>query len=350
MTQDKSWGDLFDESGEAIGPLPDSEYDFIIRKVTAKKSSNSKPMYMARCEVETGQYAKRTVFHNFVVSAENPDAMRIFFQQMGALGMTKEFWKQNPSDERVAQALEGRRFRATTIIRQWQGEDRNNLQRIKPAAQGGTGAPPPPPPGSVLRLRRPPAPLAASAAHRRPRRPPRSRHARKLPVSLPSRSRPHRTRPAPRCLPTLLLMQTPPSPPTLARIRAPTRPPRRVRRSRHRPPHQRPRLPRRPLPRLRTRRRPQSSRPRSLPTRLRSHRLRRRPTGMLPPRSLIRPYRQPPRLPSTTPPQGPLRCPRPRLLTTRLLTGLIASSSHRASLSPEDARWGSSIGAPCMSS
>ena len=93
-------------------------------------------MYLARCEVESGQYAKRTVFHNFVVSSESPDAMRIFFQQMGALGMTKDFWRQNPSDDRICQALENRRFRATTTIRQWQGEDRNNIGRIKPAAQG----------------------------------------------------------------------------------------------------------------------------------------------------------------------------------------------------------------------
>jgi hypothetical protein len=57
MTQDKSWGDLYDESGESAGPLPDAEYDFVIRKVTSKKTGNGKPMYMARCEVENGQYA-----------------------------------------------------------------------------------------------------------------------------------------------------------------------------------------------------------------------------------------------------------------------------------------------------
>ena len=165
MTQDKSWGDLYDEAGEAAGPLPDSEYDFVIRKVTAKKTSNGKPMYMARCEVESGQYAKRTIFHNFVVSQESPDAMRIFFQQMGALGMTKEFWRQNPSDDRVCQALEGRRFRATTSIRTWQGEDRNNIGRIKAAAQGqGTGAPPPPPGAPAPGTPSPGAPPAPNVA------------------------------------------------------------------------------------------------------------------------------------------------------------------------------------------
>lgn len=178
---DKTWDELFNESGESAGPLPDAEYDFVVRKATSKKTSNGKPMYMARCEVETGQYAKRTIFHNFVVSAESPDAMRIFFQQMGALGMTKEFWRQNPSDDRVCQALEGRRFRASTTIRQWQGEDRNNLQRIKAAAQGvGTGAPPPPPvagpgappaPAPQAQAAPPPPPTAVSPSPEAPGQP-----------------------------------------------------------------------------------------------------------------------------------------------------------------------------------
>lgn len=177
MSMDKSWADLFEEVGDALTPLPDAEYDFIIRTAEAKKSSNGKPMFVIRADVESGPSAGRSVFNNFVVSRDNNDAMRIFFQQMGAIGLTKDFWRTNPSDARVAETLVNRRFRAATKIEAYQGVERNKFKAIKPAgaATGASAAPPvpgaapapsapppPPPPGAYTAP--PPAQAPAPSA------------------------------------------------------------------------------------------------------------------------------------------------------------------------------------------
>jgi hypothetical protein len=158
MSQDKSWADLYDEVGEALAPLPDSEYDFIIRTAEAKKSSNGKPMYVIRADVESGPHAGRSVFNNFVVTRDNQDSMRIFFQQMGSFGLGKDFWRSNPSDARVAEMLVGRRFRAATKVESYQGVERNKFRAIKPAGVASGGAVPPPVPGVATAPPPPPPP------------------------------------------------------------------------------------------------------------------------------------------------------------------------------------------------
>lgn len=157
------FGTLYKEHGEGSEPLPDSEYDFTISSTEAKKTQNGKDMFNCQCRVEGGPFNGRVVWHRFVVSPESSAAMEIFFRQMTALGLGKEFWLRGPSAEQVAEALKSRKFRGTTSIREYQGVESNEIKSIKPArsAGAGAGAYPPPPPGAYPP---PPAPVAAAPA------------------------------------------------------------------------------------------------------------------------------------------------------------------------------------------
>jgi hypothetical protein len=143
------WDRLIDEAGEAAeeyGVLPAADYDLKITKAEAKMSSNGKLMYAITCEVTEGPYKGRKVWSNLVLTRDNPTALGFFFRHMAAIGIDKSYFKQNPSDAQVADALLGREFRAQLSIRQYQGQDRNDIKSYHPKVEGAPSATAPPPP------------------------------------------------------------------------------------------------------------------------------------------------------------------------------------------------------------
>src|SRR5689334_22188440 len=101
----RSWGDLLNDAGgagDSFEPLPSGDYDFEISQADVKQTQNGKTMYAVRAKVESGPHANRLVFHNFVVSPENPNALAMFFRQLNVLGLNREFFAQNPGDHHVA--------------------------------------------------------------------------------------------------------------------------------------------------------------------------------------------------------------------------------------------------------
>jgi hypothetical protein len=107
----KSWQSLIDEAGSSGDVLPAADYDVRIVKSVPKMSGNGKLMYVITCEVTTGPYEGRQVSSNIVVTHDNPIALAVFFRQMNAIGMGKEFFAANPDDFQVADAMLGREFR-----------------------------------------------------------------------------------------------------------------------------------------------------------------------------------------------------------------------------------------------
>lgn len=155
----KTWSDMYAEAGEASGPLPASDYPFVIQGAEYKETSTGKDMYVIKAVVEDGPNKNRAVWHNFVVSPESAPAMEVFFRQMNVLGMGKDFWRSNPSNDQIINALKGRRFIGSVEVKAYNGVDRNNIKVIKaPKAAAGPSAPPPPPPPPA------PAPVAAAPA------------------------------------------------------------------------------------------------------------------------------------------------------------------------------------------
>lgn len=111
-----NWNELVDEAKSSgtmsYAPLPDGDYDLKVLEATAKTSSNGKPMYEIKTEVQTGPHAKRLVWDRLVVSKESPGALRYFFRKMAALGLDENFFARQPSDNDIVAALNGRSFRA----------------------------------------------------------------------------------------------------------------------------------------------------------------------------------------------------------------------------------------------
>ena len=169
------WKALAETAGDGgFEALPVGDYD--LKCVSAEKANtaNGKLMFKCKFQVQTGQYKNRLVWHNFVVSPENDVAMGIFFRQMSAFGMTKDWFKTQHSEEAIVNTLNGREIRAKLGQKTYNGELRNEISAfvaaptgIVPPPPGATSvatSPPPPPPA--------PAPAPAPAAEVAPPPPP----------------------------------------------------------------------------------------------------------------------------------------------------------------------------------
>jgi len=126
-----------------FAPIPDGVYELKVLDATAKATSNGKPMFELKAEVQVGPYAKRLVWDRLVVSKESSGAMGFFFRKMGALGLNTAFFQSEPDDATVAAALVGRQFRGELKTREYQGKQSNEITKYFPAVQGApTGGAP----------------------------------------------------------------------------------------------------------------------------------------------------------------------------------------------------------------
>jgi hypothetical protein len=182
-----NWAELMQQAGGGFEPLPPSEYDVQVVSAEAKPSSTGKLMISVRFQVLSGPQAGRPVYNNFTLSPENPQALGFFFRHMKVLGLDENFFRSNPAPEQVAESLKGRQCRIKLGQKPYQGEMRNNVERISPLGAPGaaptavvTGAvsmqgvpapgavpagfPPPPVAGAPAPAAPPPPPAPAAAA------------------------------------------------------------------------------------------------------------------------------------------------------------------------------------------
>ena len=165
-----NWNELLQASeagggGGSYEPLPDGTYDLKVIEATNATTQSGKVMFKIKCEVQTGAFAKRLVWTNQTISPENATALAIFFSSMSALGLTKEYFAQQPSPEHIASALNGRLFRGTIGSRVWNGEKRNEIKRFLPAeATVAVGAPASAPVAQAPAPAPAPAPASAPVA------------------------------------------------------------------------------------------------------------------------------------------------------------------------------------------
>jgi hypothetical protein len=133
-----------DGGGGDFGPIPAETYDFEVTKAEAKVSQSGNRMWNLTCTIKAGPYRGRIVWHNVVLSAANPKALPIFFRQMDAVGVTKEYLLQNPSDEQIASKIQGASFRGNVIQETWEDKTRARIKVMRPIAGGVPGGAPSP--------------------------------------------------------------------------------------------------------------------------------------------------------------------------------------------------------------
>lgn len=141
-----NWNDLLKIADEAgFTPLPVGEYHVVVDKALAKQAQTGKDMINVTFRVLTGPQQDKTCLNNFVLSPESPNAVGFFFRHMAALGIPMEFFTTNPPMANVAAALVGRQCLIEITHREFGGQVRDNVDKIKPV----TGAPVPGPFGNA---------------------------------------------------------------------------------------------------------------------------------------------------------------------------------------------------------
>jgi len=134
-----NFGDLFKDAMTLVT----GTFDGIVSETTLTESSNGKPMIKVKLQVEGGKHHGKTFFTQFVVSVDSPTALRMFFVNMKAFGLDQQYFEQNPPLEQVAAAIQGKRCRFTVGIREWQGVDRENVEKVEAPLPGMAGLPVP---------------------------------------------------------------------------------------------------------------------------------------------------------------------------------------------------------------
>lgn len=142
-----SWKNLKKQADDASRPLPKDWYDLQVSKAEVRQAGTGSLMISARLKVTSGPYANRPLFTNFVLSADNPIALAIFFRNLAAFGLDDAFFETltGPEDDpsvglqTVANNLVDRVARGEVGIRTYQGTERNEVLQFA-RVQGGTTA------------------------------------------------------------------------------------------------------------------------------------------------------------------------------------------------------------------
>ena len=133
------FSELIKQAAEAkFQVIPSNDYAVVCRDANATKSSTSKDMLKVSVKVLAGPYKDSSVLTQQTLSPENPAAVAIFLKFLDAFGLDEEFLAGLPPREdggpnmsAVAAALKGRCAIATVGVHEWNGEDRNDVQKFK---------------------------------------------------------------------------------------------------------------------------------------------------------------------------------------------------------------------------
>lgn len=132
MTTTIDWGALMASSGADFEILPVGQYAAQVVKAEAKQSKNGKLMFAVTFRVISGPKTNRNITDNIVLSPENPRAVQAFFINLRVLGVDEAFLKQTPAPapEAVAAKMVGAKVQISVTHREYQGQQRDNVDRI----------------------------------------------------------------------------------------------------------------------------------------------------------------------------------------------------------------------------
>lgn len=130
-----NWDKILDEQESVdseYSALPANSYDVVIDSAEAVKAGSGNQMIKVTCKVQGGPFNGRLLWTNIVFATDNATAMRFTLRKLKALGITQEWLSAtNPNTATIAKKLEGILATAEVEIRQYQGEDRNEIKSFK---------------------------------------------------------------------------------------------------------------------------------------------------------------------------------------------------------------------------
>ena len=139
----QSWKDLMnkaEEGAKEFTPLDPGMYSFVIKEpAKIGQTSKENPKFTINPSVESGPRANARVFHDFIVSDSAYAMKNFFFGDLAILGLNASFFDQNPTEQQIAQALQGRRFVAEVYHEE--GNNGKTYARLRNFAEP-TSAPP----------------------------------------------------------------------------------------------------------------------------------------------------------------------------------------------------------------
>lgn len=131
------WSDLQRTAEEGTRPVPVGDYRVEIVSAKATIASTGAEMIKVSLKILDGPHAGRTLLNQFVLSPDNPFALKIFFRHMAALGISDVATVAPNGMEQLAEALLHRVAYATVSIGEWQGVSRNQVDNIKSGPGSG---------------------------------------------------------------------------------------------------------------------------------------------------------------------------------------------------------------------
>jgi hypothetical protein len=146
-----TFGNLIESAAEAgYGPdeiLTPGTYEADVVLANAKRSSSGKAGWGVKFKVVGGPHDGAGVWNNFYLSPESPAALSIFFRDLASLGVTSEFLNglnpENDTDcEKIAEAISdaGRAVKIKVKTGEWNGEAKNEVDRISKSNRASNGA------------------------------------------------------------------------------------------------------------------------------------------------------------------------------------------------------------------
>lgn len=134
-----NWGQLAKDAGD-IQPVPVGKYLAIITQAELKTAGSGNEYWKATFKIQDGPQAGRTLYNNFVLVEGNPNALRAFFINMQNLGITQDQLVSLGQDKNaLTPLLVGRQALLTVTHREYQGQMRDNVERVERHPAGPIG-------------------------------------------------------------------------------------------------------------------------------------------------------------------------------------------------------------------
>lgn len=118
--------------------IPAGDYPVRVRDASATKSSTGKDMLKLAVKVIGGPHNDASILTQQTLSPENPAAVAMFLKFLDSFGITEDWLAELPPREdggpnmgTVAAALKGRVAIAVVDVHEWNGDDRNGVNKFK---------------------------------------------------------------------------------------------------------------------------------------------------------------------------------------------------------------------------